>query len=107
MVGACITLPGVIYFLSCSAKSTSRLCQTIPELQEHVEKIEFLFLSGHVRILISYTPHNKVVVGGGGVYSPWVYMSVSQGAFSCMSASKWQRHRQIVASFGRHGGGRL
>ena len=34
-------------------------------------------------------------------WSPWVYMSVSQGAFSCMSASKWQRHRQIVASFGR------
>ena len=39
--------------------------------------------------------------------SPWVYMSVSQGAFSCISASMWQRHRQIVAGFGRHGGGRL
>ena len=39
--------------------------------------------------------------------TPWVYMSVSQGAFSCISASKWQRHRQVVAGFGRHGGGRL
>ena len=39
--------------------------------------------------------------------SPWVNMSVSQGAFSWISAREWQRHRQIVAGFGRHGGGRL
>ena len=35
------------------------------------------------------------------------YQSILPWAFSCISASKWQRHRQIMAGFGRHGGGRL
>ena len=55
-----------------------------------------------------YAPHRR---GGGGqatrLSPPWVYMSVSQGASPCISARKWQRHRQIVVGFGRHGGGHL
>ena len=59
----------------------------------------------HIHIVHRYQLCKKYLYPS--TLSPWVYMSVSQGAFSCISASKWQRHRQIVAGFGRHGGGRL
>ena len=62
--------------------------------------LEFLPMGAQLLLKAALPLAGILATASGSVsITPWVNISVRRGPLSCVSASQWQRHRQVVAGF--------